>query len=64
MKRLEMTIILEIICAFLNSEGGILYIGITDDGRIEGIQVNRKYRDEFCLQLDFHLRKFEPIVIN
>ena len=49
MKRLDLDIIVKYICAFLNSDGGTLYIGITDDGYIKGIPISRKQRDEFCL---------------
>jgi predicted HTH transcriptional regulator len=49
MKKFEMDMIVKYICAFLNSEGGTLYIGITDDGIIKGFNLSRKIRDEFCL---------------
>jgi len=31
--------VLKTICAFANSEGGILYIGIRDDGTVVGADV-------------------------
>eukprot|EP01083_Nonionella_stella_P267647 904230_1 len=38
--------------AFLNSEGGVIYFGIRDDGNIQGTVFPRKLRDEIRLQLD------------
>lgn len=41
-KKIRMEVVTRYICAFLNSRGGILYIGITDDGRVRGIKINRE----------------------
>ena len=30
------------ICGFANTQGGVLYIGIKDNGEIYGIQITRK----------------------
>ena len=46
------------ICAFLNVRGGILYLGINDQGIVKGIYLNRKKRDEFQLEIDQNLKKF------
>ncbi len=44
--------VLKTICAFLNSEGGDLLIGIKDDGSIEGIESDRlDNNDRFLLHL-------------
>ena len=43
---------LKSICAFLNSEGGDLLIGVRDDGRIEGIETDQFGNDDrFLLHL-------------
>jgi len=38
------------ICAFLNSNGGYLFIGVSDKGDILGIDFNRYSKDEFLLE--------------
>jgi predicted HTH transcriptional regulator len=38
--------------AFLNSDGGTLYFGIDDDGRVLGVPLNRKQRDHLRLRID------------
>lgn len=44
--------ILKTICAFLNTNGGTLYIGVTDDGKILGIKKdNFSNSDKFYLHL-------------
>jgi predicted HTH transcriptional regulator len=43
---------LKTICAFLNSEGGELLIGVRDDGSIEGIETDKFENDDrFLLHL-------------
>lgn len=42
----------EYICAFVNSNGGTVYIGISDDGRIQGTSVDRALMDKFRLSID------------
>ena len=37
MKKIRLDMVAKYICAFLNSKGGVLYIGITDEGRVRGI---------------------------
>lgn len=51
------------ICAFLNVRGGILYLGINDQGIVKGIYLNRKKRDEFLLEIDQCLKKFTPSLL-
>lgn len=41
-KRIKMDIVVRYVCAFLNSHGGILYIGISNDGTVKGIKINRE----------------------
>lgn len=38
--------------AFLNTNGGTIYFGVEDDGRIEGVPLNRKSRDIIRLRVD------------
>ena len=38
--------------AFLNTNGGVIYIGITDSGHINGIHANRHLRDKICCEID------------
>jgi len=40
------------LCAFLNTEGGSLLYGISDDGKVTGIKMNRKEMDKINLSLD------------
>lgn len=51
------------ICAFLNSKGGSIFFGITDECVIQGTNVNYKQRDQFLqlLNADLH-SKFDPII--
>ena len=52
------------ICAFLNSNGGVLFIGVSDDGKILGLDDDFKLsgskspRDFFLLEFDNMLRHF------
>eukprot|EP00457_Paulinella_chromatophora_P005267 gb/GEZN01005282.1/.p1 GENE.gb/GEZN01005282.1/~~gb/GEZN01005282.1/.p1 ORF type:complete len:588 (-),score=62.81 gb/GEZN01005282.1/:20-1783(-) len=48
--------------AFLNSNGGVLYIGIEDDGAVKGIRINRKDRDLFRLYMDSEMKGTRPTV--
>ena len=52
------------VSAFLNTEGGILFYGIKDNGVVEGISLNRKQRDQFCLALDSNFQKFNPQITH
>jgi hypothetical protein len=50
-KKIESSV-LKTIVAFLNSEGGVLFIGINDNGEIMGIEKDRfENRDKFALHL-------------
>jgi predicted HTH transcriptional regulator len=42
LKKIHMDLVSKYICAFLNSRGGTLYIGITDEGRVRGIKICRE----------------------
>jgi len=49
------------ICGMLNHKGGSLFIGITDDQVVEGINLSTKQKDEFVNGM-FHglIKDFEP----
>jgi ATP-dependent DNA helicase RecG len=44
------------LCGFLNTEGGVVLIGVKDDGRLVGQQVTNNTRQEIAREL----KKFEP----
>lgn len=64
LKQIKIEMVAKYICAFLNARGGTLYIGITDEGRVRGLPQTREEIDQFQLQLDAILRKFEPCVLQ
>ena len=45
-------LILEYICAFLNSEGGTMYLGINDESIVYGLEVPQKWIDQLLLKID------------
>eukprot|EP00112_Aurelia_sp_Birch-Aquarium-sp1_P001280 Seg1133.1 transcript_id=Seg1133.1/GoldUCD/mRNA.D3Y31 product="Schlafen-like protein 1" protein_id=Seg1133.1/GoldUCD/D3Y31 len=49
-------------CAFLNSEGGKLFIGVADNGQVYGVPCNRRQEDATRLQIDGVISKFQPPV--
>lgn len=50
------------VSAFLNTEGGIIYYGISDSGYVSGVKLPRKNRDLFTQNFDNILNKFRPPV--
>src|SRR3989304_7713424 len=48
--------IFETVCAFLNNKGGIVLIGITDDGKIIGQDISDRTKQEIAN----HITKIEP----
>jgi predicted HTH transcriptional regulator len=48
--------------AFLNSQGGALYIGVEDSGEVVGVELNRKEQDEFLLFVKDFVEKIRPAV--
>lgn len=38
--------------AFLNTDGGTIYFGVEDDGRLVGVPMDRKTRDTTRLKID------------
>lgn len=62
-------IIAKTICSFLNSDGGILFIGVKDSGEIQGLKYDYslfadKEKDRLLLQLDTLLVNFLGISIT
>ena len=50
------------VSAFLNTEGGKIYYGISDSGIVSGVKLQRKFRDIFTQSFDNSLNKFRPPV--
>ncbi|XP_059805201.1 schlafen-like protein 1 isoform X1 [Hypanus sabinus] len=48
------------ICAFLNSEGGSLFVGVNDDGTVCGVECSHKDEDRVRLLIDSILKGFKP----
>ena len=48
--------------AFLNTSGGTIYFGVTDDGVIKGVWLSRSDRDTLRLALDSMMHAFFPPV--
>lgn len=44
--------VLEYISAFLNTEGGFMYLGVNDESIVHGLEVNQNWIDQFQLNLD------------
>uniref|UniRef100_G1TPG7 Schlafen like 1 n=1 Tax=Oryctolagus cuniculus TaxID=9986 RepID=G1TPG7_RABIT len=49
-------------CAFLNSEGGSLLVGVEDSGRVQGIRCSHRDEDRARLLVDSILQGFKPQV--
>ena len=52
------------ITAYLNSNFGYIYLGITDNGVIKGIKMSDEYLNEFIEQFEKMLDGYEEHVIN
>lgn len=59
-REIQIENLLNYICAFLNTVGGWIFIGIDDDGIVRGIFLKRRQIDDLRLKLDNNLRKFYP----
>ena len=63
-------IIAKAICAFLNSNGGVLFIGVKDDGKIQGLDYDfsladgKEVKDFFRLEFDQMLRHFLSFAVK
>uniref|UniRef100_A0A8C8VGY6 Schlafen like 1 n=1 Tax=Pelusios castaneus TaxID=367368 RepID=A0A8C8VGY6_9SAUR len=49
-------------CAFLNSEGGSLFVGVEDSGFVHGVSCGHKEEDRVRLLVDSILKGFKPQV--
>ncbi|XP_077788183.1 schlafen-like protein 1 [Podarcis muralis] len=49
-------------CAFLNSEGGSLFVGVEDNGMVRGVRCDHKDEDRTRLLIDSLLKGFKPQV--
>jgi len=47
----------------LNTEGGTLYFGIEDDGKVTGCRLDRKSIDELRSKMSQTMRRFYPPVL-
>ncbi|XP_023356016.1 schlafen-like protein 1 isoform X2 [Sarcophilus harrisii] len=50
------------VCAFLNSEGGSLFVGVEDSGQVRGIHCDHQEEDRVRLLVDSILQGFKPQV--
>lgn len=50
----------EYICSFLNSNGGCIFYGITNDGIVQGVNVNRQQKDEIRKSINNAINSIEP----
>jgi hypothetical protein len=48
--------------AFLNSDGGVLFHGISDSGRVIGLPFDRKMKDMVRVRMDAAINAFRPQV--
>jgi predicted HTH transcriptional regulator len=51
-----------VVCAFLNTEGGTILVGVADNGIVKGVKLARAERDSFCREIDGILSNFQPAV--
>ncbi|CAI4224231.1 unnamed protein product [Auanema sp. JU1783] len=52
----------KVICAFLNTKGGRLFLGVNDNGRITGLKLTEFQLDHAILSLNHTLESFTPPV--
>ncbi|XP_030872759.1 schlafen-like protein 1, partial [Leptonychotes weddellii] len=50
------------VCAFLNSEGGSLFVGVEDSGLVQGVRCSHHDEDRVRLLVDSVLQGFQPQV--
>jgi predicted HTH transcriptional regulator len=48
----KITYLSKYLCAFLNSNSGVVYLGVNDDGVVKGIKLTKEY----CLLIDYELK--------
>ncbi|XP_078590685.1 uncharacterized protein LOC144870436 [Branchiostoma floridae x Branchiostoma japonicum] len=49
-------------CAFLNSGGGTLMVGVTDDGKVCGVSCDHRREDNIRIDIDSVIKGFRPQV--
>jgi tetratricopeptide (TPR) repeat protein len=52
----------EYVNAFLNTSGGTIHFGIDNDGRVLGVGLDRRQRDDLRTQVDQIVQRFSPSV--
>jgi len=57
-------IINKYLCGFLNAKGGVLYLGVRDDGVVVGVPHSRKALDKIRVAVDHLAKKFYPPVLS
>jgi len=62
MKNMLINHIRKYICAFLNSKGGRLMIGVDDNCKVYGVSCNRKQEDQARCLIDNTIKNFQPHV--
>ncbi|XP_072041053.1 LOW QUALITY PROTEIN: schlafen-like protein 1 [Amphiura filiformis] len=50
-------------CAFLNSQGGTLMIGVDDTGFVQGVHCDRAQEDQTRINIDDIIHQFDPPVL-
>ena len=50
------------VCSFLNSNGGTIYLGVTDEGKVIGLRLDRRFLNELSEAFSQKLREFYPRV--
>ncbi|XP_071481221.1 schlafen-like protein 1 [Diadema antillarum] len=51
------------VCAFLNSSGGALMLGVDDRGNVTGTPMTHRQEDDVRLAIDDTIKKFDPPVL-
>lgn len=54
------TKIKNLFCAFLNTNGGRLYLGIDDQSKVIGIKMTAKEMDQFKISMSYMANKIVP----
>ena len=58
LEKSDYNLLIKLICAFLNSEGGRIYIGFNDEGKVSGISIRNKEKD----MLNGYLNNFLTVI--
>jgi len=61
-KKLFVQIIQRYACAFLNSEGGVLYSGVNDNGIVKGVHISSEDWNMIKETVKLEIEKFRPFV--